>query len=179
MASILSHPAVPLALAAVFPPSVVSAPVVLAGVLCSILPDFDVVGFHFGVRYTDLLGHRGLTHSIAFAAVLAGVFTVVLAPSTHATMSAHLGVLLFLFLSALSHGLLDAATDGGLGVAFFAPFSERRFFFPFRPIAVSPLGLAAFLSPRALQVLVSELKWIWLPSSLMAALGYILIGRRW
>jgi inner membrane protein len=43
-----------------------------------------------------------------------------------------------------SHGILDAMTDGGLGVAFFSPFDDTRCFFPFRPIKVSPIGLSFF-----------------------------------
>src|SRR2546421_10633204 len=40
--------------------------------VCSALPDVDVIGFGFGVRYGDLWGHRGMTHSILFA-VVAGI----------------------------------------------------------------------------------------------------------
>src|SRR5215468_7324010 len=39
-------------------------------VLCAILPDADVVGFSLGIGYEDLLGHRGLSHSLVFAFVL-------------------------------------------------------------------------------------------------------------
>ena len=39
----------------------------ILSVLCSILPDADVIGFSFGVRYGDMLGHRGLSHSLVFA----------------------------------------------------------------------------------------------------------------
>src|SRR6266550_9619008 len=42
------------------------------GVVCSAIPDFDVIGFRFGIRYGDFWGHRGFTHSLVFAAVLAG-----------------------------------------------------------------------------------------------------------
>jgi inner membrane protein len=59
-----------------------------------------------------------------------------------------------------SHGLLDAMTTGGLGVAFFAPFSAERYFFPWRPILVSPIGIERFLSPRGAAVLMSELQWV-------------------
>jgi inner membrane protein len=31
----------------------------------------DVIGFSFGVRYGDFWGHRGFTHSLFFAAMLA------------------------------------------------------------------------------------------------------------
>jgi inner membrane protein len=53
-------------------------------------------------------------------------------------------------------------TTGGLGVAFFSPFSNERYFLPWRPIRVSPLS-AGFFSARGLAVLASELKWVWLP----------------
>jgi inner membrane protein len=35
--------------------------------LCSIIPDADVIGLAFGIRYNHPLGHRGLTHSLLFA----------------------------------------------------------------------------------------------------------------
>ncbi len=43
----------------------------LATILLSVLPDIDVIGFKLGVHYGDLWGHRGLTHSLLFAAVIA------------------------------------------------------------------------------------------------------------
>ena len=70
---------------------------------------------------------------------------------------------LYFFLSAASHGLLDALTDGGLGVAFFSPFDRTRYFFPVRPIAVSPIGIREFFSEQGLVVMTSELTWVWLP----------------
>lgn len=36
------------------------------GVVCSMIPDLDVIGLAFGVRYGDPWGHRGMTHSIFF-----------------------------------------------------------------------------------------------------------------
>jgi inner membrane protein len=60
-------------------------------------------------------------------------------------------------------------TDGGLGVAFFAPFSNQRYFLPLRPIEVSPIGLNFFFSARSLVVIWSEIKWIWIPSALVFA----------
>ena len=64
--------------------------------------------------------------------------------------------------------MLDALTDGGLGVAFFAPFSARRYFLPWRPVAVSPIGMG-FFSERGLEVLGSEVVWVWLPSVALVA----------
>ena len=136
----------------------------VAAALLSMLPDIDVLGFRFGIRYGDLLGHRGLTHSILFAAVLAACSVLLL--RTDEKPSFLVKIWLVLFLSTCSHGVLDAFTSGGLGVAFFSPFSNERFFLPWRPIRVSPIGIGRFFS-RAMQVLKSELIWIWLPSVLL------------
>jgi len=56
-----------------------------------------------------------------------------------------------------SHPLLDALTDGGLGVALLWPFSAERFFFPWRPIPVSPIGVG-FFSLRGIRVALAELQ---------------------
>jgi inner membrane protein len=69
-------------------------------------------------------------------------------------------------------------TDGGLGVAFFAPFSNERWFLPWRPIRVSPIGVAAFFSSRGRAVLESELRIVWLPAAILAVLGVWLERRR-
>jgi inner membrane protein len=81
---------------------------------------------------------------------------------------------LFLFLATASHGVLDAMTNGGLGVAFFAPFSDARYFFPWRPIVVSPISIRAFFGPRGLQVMWSEIGWIWAPSIVLFLVGLAL-----
>jgi inner membrane protein len=162
---VITHPAVPIALSVFLPQETASPSLLVAGSVCSIIPDIDVLGFSFGVRYSDVWGHRGLTHSLFFAVALAAATTVTLFSASHAV------IFLFLFLSTLSHSLLDALTDGGLGVAFFAPFHNKRYFFPWRPIEVSPIGLAGLLSYRGAEVLFSEVKWVWVPS-----LGFFGVG---
>ena len=82
----------------------------------------------------------------------------------------------FLFLAMASHGVLDAMTNGGLGVAFFSPFNNGRYFFPFHPVEVSPIGVGRFFSQRGITVIVSEIKWLWLPSAVVVALA-ILVRR--
>jgi len=64
-------------------------------------------------------------------------------------------------------------TNGGLGIAFFWPFTDTRYFLPWQPIEVSPIGAARFLNQRGLEVLQSELIWVVLPilSVGLAALG--------
>ena len=72
----------------------------------------------------------------------------------------------------LAHGVLDALTDGGLGVALLATIKDTRYFFPFRPIRVSPIGIRQFFSPRGAEVIGSELTWVWLPAVLLAAIAF-------
>jgi inner membrane protein len=86
---------------------------------------------------------------------------------------------LYLFLAMASHGLLDALTNGGLGIALFAPFDNSRYFFPVTPIQVSPIGIRSFLRDRGFSVLASEVPWVWLPSLLLAgiALGWKRVRR--
>jgi len=162
MSTIISHAAVPMALSACFPDGILSPETVLLGAICSMIPDLDVIGFAFGVRYGDPWGHRGATHSVFFALCLGALVTAVLPDEDRSWP-----VFLFLFLSALSHPLIDALTDGGLGVALFAPFSNTRYFFPWRPIAVPPIGILAFFSARGWHVFKSEMRWIGLPSALV------------
>ncbi len=80
-----------------------------------------------------------------------------------------------LLLCTASHGVFDAMTSGGLGVAFFAPFSAERYFLPWRSIRVSPLSVSGFFSARGLAILQSELLWVWLP----VLVGGLLGARPW
>jgi inner membrane protein len=167
MPSIVSHPAVPLTLALLLPQELRSPGMIFLGVACSVLPDLDVVGFSFGVPYGHFLGHCGLSHSIAFAVFLSVCLAWLL--PIEAQWS-HLILLGFLFSSTMPHGLLDALTSGGLGVAFFAPFENSRYFFPWRPIRVSPMSVSVFLSAAGIRVLRSKSQWNWLPAALIAGL---------
>ena len=118
----------------------------------SLLPDIDVIGFAFGVRYADPWGHRGATHSFA-AAVVAAIATGVVA---RALGQRALRTALFAGAVLASHPLLDTMTDGGLGCALFWPIDLTRYFAPWRPIPVAPIG-AAFLSPAGAFVATIEL----------------------
>lgn len=167
MASALSHPAVPAALAIALGPHRV--PPALAAVACaaSVLPDVDSLGFAAGIPYGHPLGHRGITHSLPFA-LLVALASAAFAKRLGSTAAMTFGVV---FAAAASHGLLDAMTTGGLGVAFLAPFSNRRYFLPWRVIVVSPIGITPFLSEWGLRVIRSELAWVWLPAAVLAAAG--------
>lgn len=150
---------------------------VTAGVICSLLPDVDVLGFGLGISYRDLLGHRGLTHSVAFAALVAALMTAALTYSG-ARAELRLRVAVYFFIVTASHGLFDAMTNGGLGVAFLAPFDSTRWFLPWRPIIVSPIGVAEFFTQRAVAILASEFVWIVLPWTALCALVWVLVRGR-
>ena len=148
----------------------------ILGMICSVLPDVDVIAFHYGIPYEHVLGHRGISHSLAFAAVLALILSV-LVTRLESWRGRLWQVFAFLFLATASHGVLDAMTSGGLGVAFFAPFDNSRYFFPFRPIQVSPVTVSAFFEEAAIRVLSNEMLWIWTPCFLLLALDQGI--RRW
>ena len=149
----------------------------VAAAICAALPDLDVVTFRLGIPYGDMLGHRGLSHSIVAAIVVATVVAGVFRFNDDERRLTRSAVWTALFVATLSHGLLDAMTDGGLGVAFFAPFSAHRYFFAWRPIAVSPIGVG-FFSTRGLTALWSEIVWVWIPTLGVAALAWYR-DRRW
>ena len=56
---------------------------------------------------------------------------------------------------AVSHGLLDTLTDGGLGIALLWPISNARYFAPWTPIPVAPIG-PRMLSGHGLRVMMTE-----------------------
>jgi inner membrane protein len=176
VASAFSHAVVALSIGTCFYRPGTPKRVWVIGALCSVIPDLDVIGFRFGIRYGDFWGHRGFTHSLLFGALLASVVTILGFRRRLSTMS-RIALWTYFFLATASHGLLDAMTDGGLGVACFSPFDNNRYFLPWRPIRVSPIGIGRFFSPRGLEVVRSELLWIWLPAALLV-LSVWLIRRR-
>ena len=144
------------------------------GAAFAAIPDLDGIGFWLGVPYDSDFGHRGLSHSLFFAALLAWVGVL----AFRGTSINRGRAWLFLFLATASHGVLDAMTSGGGGVAFFAPFHDERHFFPWRPILVSPMSIRRFFSERGARVLANELVWVWIPAATFAliALGLRIKG---
>ncbi len=162
MPTIFSHVAVPIA-TSLGVGKIVSRRLFFFATFCAILPDFDTIGFKLGIAYASQWGHRGFTHSIAFAvlvALLAMCFARLLKSRAWV-------VFLLTFIAVVSHPLLDMLTSGGLGVALYWPYSNERVFFDYRPIAVSPIGIANFFSARGWRVIQSELLWVWLPSIIL------------
>jgi inner membrane protein len=172
MPTVLTHAAVPLALWCASERGHIPGHLLGAGVVAAMLPDADVLAFALHIPYADAFGHRGASHSLLFAGVLAAL-AALLSRHLHAGRTQASA---FVFLCALSHPLLDALTSGGLGVALWWPWSDQRLFAPWRPIRVSPFA-NGFFSMRGLQTLLSELRWVWLPLGL-CVLGWKLTRHR-
>jgi len=111
MASLPSHAIAALGLGAFFYKPGIPKRVWVVGALCSVLPDIDVIGFRFGIHYGDFWGHRGFTHSLVFAAVLASAVVLVGFRGSVPNIS-RLSIWMYFFLATAGHGLLDAITDG-------------------------------------------------------------------
>src|ERR1700758_776013 len=169
MASAFSHAVAALSIGTCFYRPEVPKRVWMAGVLCSVIPDLDSIGFRFGIHYGDFWGHRGFTHSLAFAALLASIVAIVMFRHGLAGIG-RFALFAYLFLATASHGVLDALTDGGLGVAFFSPFDNKRYFLPWRPVRVSPIAVPRFFTPRVFAILKNWFLWIWLPAILFASM---------
>jgi len=136
-------------------------------------PDLDVLAFSFHIPYSSLFGHRGFFHSLVCALVV-GFGVAGLTCSVLGLPWWWLGF--YFFGVTASHGILDGFTNGGLGIAYFSPLDTRRYFFPWQPIQVSPLGMG-FFSAWGWRALRSEILWVWLP--LAVVLGAAVLGRPW
>lgn len=170
MPSAFAHAVVGGSLASVLPRGVRPAwlALVLAGLAAS--PDLDVVSFAFGIPYAHPLGHRGLSHSLVFAAFIAGASF----PGWRRVLPAHAGLGAALtFVALASHGVLDAFTDAGLGIGLFIPIDNGRYFAPWRPILTSPLSVGAFFTARGLAVLANEALWVGVPALLFVAIAHL------
>ncbi len=149
-------------------------------VLLALLPDLDVLGFFAGVPYTHAWGHRGVTHSLLFATLagaLVGTLWARRDRSQRASPAPFVAVGLLAGTSCASHGVLDALTDAGHGIGFFIPFDNGRYFFQWRPLHTSPLGISAFFSERGLAILSNEASYLALPCAVTAAIGLALRRR--
>ncbi|MBP6824667.1 MAG: metal-dependent hydrolase [Acidobacteria bacterium] len=172
MPTIFSHAIFSSALGAAYATEPMPKRFWLLAALCSVLPDFDVIAFGLGIPYRSVWGHRGITHSLLFA-VLVGcaiAWTAFRAQELATMKRSRVSLAIFFSLATTSHLMMDSLTSGGLGVALFAPFENSRYFAPWRPIRVSPIG-ADFFSARGLLALASEFIWVWLPAMALVAIA--------
>lgn len=165
MASAFGHAYAAFAIGSGYAEKIRNGKFLLLGIFCSIIPDADVLAFKFGIPYDSFWGHRGFTHSVVFALLLGTFITMLFYKNSFKSRKGSHYIFFFTFCT-LSHGVLDAMTSGGLGVAFFSPFDNGRYFFPWRPIKVSPIGAGKFFSEWGLRVIKSEMIWIGIPCTL-------------
>lgn len=163
MATAFTHAFVGAALATVTSKPIPRSLVVIVAAALSVLPDIDALAFRFGIPYADVFGHRGFTHSLLFAALLACTASLLFIKYTPLFTKHWFALVALLFIATSSHGVLDALTDKGLGVGFFIPFDNGRYFFPVRPLATSPVSINRFFSGNATAILRTEIYWVWLP----------------
>ena len=141
----------------------------IVSALLPVVPDFDVAGLAFGIPFRSMWGHRGISHSLAGALVIAAIAAGLTARRLGVRA---LPLTLYFAVITASHGALDGLTNGGPGVAFFAPFDTTRYFLPWRPIPVSPLA-SNFFSEWGWRVFRAELVMLWAPALAMIAVGAV------
>ena len=171
MPSAFTHAIVGASAAQMLPASVPKPRTALLLAALAVAPDLDVLAFGFGIPYGHMFGHRGFSHSLVCAALLAApVAFLVCRWADNKGRATLLRIWLIAFAVVASHGFLDAATDAGRGIGFLITFSDHRFFLPFRPIQTSSVNPTRFFSTRGLQILGCEALWVWLPLGLATML---------
>ncbi|MBT9552183.1 MAG: metal-dependent hydrolase [Hydrogenophaga sp.] len=126
----------------------------LAGACFAVLPDADFALVTLGLdRYNGPYGHRGFTHSIAFALALGAFGSLWAGPGWRR----RLGAATFLALCTLSHPVLDGLLDRGICSAWLWPLDDARLCLDWRPVPMR--GVPLFGMERFRQ----ELLWIGLP----------------
>jgi inner membrane protein len=123
--------------------------------LVAVAPDFDTLAMGlFGIPYGSFFGHRGFFHSPFFLLFASAILATIVVRHQPWRVTVRLAIMWGG--CAITHSLLDAMTDGGLGVMLLLPISTARLFLPWRPIHVSPLSIARFLDSAG-YILKSEL----------------------
>ncbi len=174
MASMITHAAVGTAAAIAFAPKGAPLQFWPVAVLSATIADVDTITFFLPGGIDDLWRHRGFFHSPFFGALVTFFWLAVFFRNTEAFSGKWFFYFSFFFILFISHGLLDALTKGGYGVAFFSPFDNTRYAFPWSPILISPIRLGAFFSQWGLAVMKNEMCWIWAPCFSVAIISKLL-----
>jgi inner membrane protein len=150
MPSSIAHASVAILLSPILGAGPVSRRLLGITAFAAVLPDIDAIGRPFGHGDIAALGgHRAVTHSVFFAVTAAAAIAFVMSRDNPDENRWRIGC--YVAAVVLSHGVLDAFTTYGEGVAFFAPLSLHRWKSPWQPLA----GL------------FTELVWIWFPATLI------------
>lgn len=176
MPSLFTHAFTGAAISALAPRPYRSAILGATLAIAAALPDLDVIGHRLGIPYAHFLGHRGFSHSVLCAAIVAAAIWSLTVRREVRPARRRVALFAVIFLACASHGILDAFTDAGLGVGFLIPFDNTRYFAPWRPILTSPLRIREFFAGRGAAILVNEFLMVWLPVG--AAVGLAVLARR-
>lgn len=163
MPTVLTHAALPLIAAWALGPGQIPPRVAFVGAMLAVAPDLDVISRAFAIPHTAALGHRGVSHGFAAAALLALI-------GMASVRKWSLRFFGFLFAAAASHGLTDMLTDGGKGIMLWWPLSEVRYAWVERPIEVSGILGRSITAGRLPAILWSELVWLIGPALVLALL---------
>jgi inner membrane protein len=168
--SIVAHAVAGAALGTAFAPPHARRRVAIAAGLCAALPDIDALGRPFGnLTYESLFGgHRGITHSLAFAVVLGTVVTWAFF-RTPAWNGVRHRLRAAFALAAVSHSVLDAFSIIGNGVAFWAPFYWTHYEFVWQPLG--EIGPGPRGPDRLFAIVGNELLWVGLPALIVVAIA--------
>jgi len=165
MPSLLGHAVAGLAITTAFHRDRLPRRTWALAAFCAVAPDLDWFVSLLPLHRGHVLNHRGVSHSL-FAAVLLATVVFFLAIRRDQRRG---DLWLCLTVSALSHGLLDALTAGGVGVALFMPFSATRWACLWQPGHVAPLPLGRDHTYAFLASLWAEALWIGIPALGLAA----------
>jgi len=174
--SLVSHGVVGLAAGVAISAHHPQSSLVFLCVIASVFPDIDGISFALGIPYGSLFGHRGFLHSIFFAFILSA-FIVHFGFSNIRIFSYSWFFWQAIFFSiSLSHVILDGMTEGGMGVAYFSPFSKKRYLLPWKPIIACPLRIEDFFSEWGKITAKTEFLWVWIPSFILIFISLWLKG---
>jgi membrane-bound metal-dependent hydrolase YbcI (DUF457 family) len=142
-----THALVGLAIGSVITPRAQAPTYIVAGALCAVVPDVDLLAPFVGGD-SDL--HRRFIHSVLFGGLL-GLACGAAGAVLHRSPGQCVRLGTIASLSALSHIVLDMLTTYRLGAAILSPFSASRYASPWRPI----------------DSLTSEALWVALPAAVV------------
>jgi inner membrane protein len=165
MPSLLGHAVAGLAITHSFSRARLPRRIWILAPLCAVAPDLDWFVSFLDYHKNHILNHRGVAHSLPGALLIAAAMLLIGFPRDQRRAQ----VWLCLTLAALSHGLMDACTAGGVGVALFMPFSDSRWSCLWQPIHVAPLPLGREDAYLFLLSLRAEAFWIGLPALALVA----------
>ena len=132
----------------------------LISAFCANAPDLDMIFYWFRLApQSSLLGHRIFFHSISFAVLLGLLITIIFFREIKTYSKPWYKTWIFLTIATASHGILDALTYWGPGIAFFSPFDNTGYLCPCAPVPAT--GPSTFFTPRIIIHLACEIVWFW------------------